>query len=642
MSSWDLSEPRGAVIKFHGHQFGTEADMFWVWAVDEEALAQGLLVITVASPSSSGVDPHEYVVESHPGSASFLFGESLHSDGARYWTDRDYRLIHELLQSHLDGNAAIDHDRIVFSGGSAGTEFLTRFLERYFGVYGGGFHAWCGPFWHPEWAIDSPRHALPWSPTIPWSEYTAAAVAQRWRVFVEATTEDFVFDAAVAMRDYYRDVLRLNTRWDLDTPGDHCWPGSTPIDSTLAWLSTPNSQSRRGTVDDRDGDGLANAIDVDDDNDGALDVIDALPLEPRDWLDTDSDGMGDFADRDADGDGVDNALDPFPLDSTEWRDNDADGIGDNIDIDDDNDGVPDSTDPDPLRGPRNDQLTFKPVWDGVQIGFGYTTTTPSARVHRNRPVSVKYPEAFGSRQSWHSIRLGDGANPVFEIIIDSYERNEPCEEVLLAKLCDPQAEPGRVPQFYYYERWSHKIYIDRNRNRDLTDDGPPLVMAGNEDGIDGELGYPPAITVLLKVPYSTGALVPYGLILWPVGVPEDVRLRYIGASAWMGSVSVPGSEPVLVGTVDANLDGVFDTGTLRADRSKGFWFDSDLQDFACVDTNRDGHLNECDPSRSGPWEPTFPFEPVYEHEPFTLDGRTYTLEVSPTGHTVTIQAREVP
>ena len=626
---WDLNKPRGAVIYFHGNSLGTEDDML-LCCVDKSVLERGLLFIQVASPSSF----HDLT-----GSEGWIFGGRLQSGGMRGWVARDYRVIHELLQNNLGGRAALDHDRIVFQGGSNGTSFLAQFLERYFASYGGGFHAWCGAFWGGgPGSEDPPRAQSLWSPTIPWSEHTVREVSRRMRVFVESMTEDFLHDDGVAMRDYYRDVLGLDTRWDLDSPGGHCRSGETSRNLILDWLSEPRStQASTGTVDDHDGDGLVNALDPDDDNDGALDVIDALPLEPRDWLDSDSDGIGDFADRDADGDGIDNALDAFSLDPTEWRDNDEDGIGDNGDIDDDNDGVPDSADPDPLSGPRNDQLTFKSVADsvigGVQI-VAITDYPPLARVHRSRPVSVKYPEASGSQQSWHSIRLGDGTDPVFEIMIDSYERNEPCEDVLLTALCDPQ-----VSNFYYYERWSHKIYIDRNRNRDLTDDGPPLVMANNADNHS-------SVSAVVNIPYSTGELVPYGLILYPIGMPEDIRLRYKGASTWMGLVSVPDAQPVLVGTVDANLDGVFNTGTLRAGDVLSLWSglydgwtllraDHDLQDFACVDTDRDGWLSECDPARER--EPTSPFSPVYENEPFTLDGRTYTLEISPTGHTVRIR-----
>ncbi len=618
---WDLSEPRGALVSFHGNNPGTEDDMLSSSYLLADTLENGLLFVSVASPSSR--EHSRDAPRQGP-----LFGHRLHGSGVRNWLPEDVRLIHELLQNDLGGEAAIDHDRIVFEGGSMGTVFLVRFLERYFGVYGGGFYAWCGNL---NWHAPPPRATIPWSPTIPWSEHTTQLVAQRMRVFVESTTEDFLYDGAVTMRDYYRDVLGLDTRWDLDEPGGHCSRGATPISTIVQWLSEmPRTQASAGTVDDHDGDGLVNALDPDDDNDGALDVIDAAPLEPRDWLDTDVDGIGDFADQDADGDGIENRLDAFSLDPTEWQDNDGDGIGDNSDLDDDNDGVPDSADAAPLSGPRNDQLAFKPVqWIGWAF-VGDSSAGRRARVHPRQPASVTYPEAFGSRQSWHSIRLGSGANRVFEIMIDSYERRESCKDVLLPAFCDPR-EGGR----YYYEEWSHKIYIDKNRNRDLTDDGPPLVMARNADSVDTPSEVHPAVVTVLKVPYSTGEQLPYRLFLYPAGLPGSIRLHYVGASRWMGLVSVPGGEPVLVGTVDANLDGVFNTGSIRHVGSRPFAFFGDVQDFACVDTNRDGWLNECDPDRAT--EATDTFEPIYANRPFTLDGRTYTLEISPTGHTVQIR-----
>ena len=299
-------------------------------------------------------------------------------------------------------------------------------------------------------------------------------------------------------------------------------------------------------------------------------------------------------------------------------------------MDDDNDGIPDSADTDPLSGPRNDQLAFKPVQGIEWTSVGDNSVARLARVHSRQPASVTYPEAFGSRQSWHSIRIGDGADSVFEIMVDSYERKEPCEEVLIPAFCSLQREG-----WHNYEQWSHKIYIDKNRNRDLTDDGPPLVMARNADNVDGLYEIHPAVVAVLKVPYSTGEQLPYRLFLHPVGVPDNIRLRYVGASRWMGLVSVPGGEPVLVGTVDANLDGVFNTGSIRHVGFQRFEFFGDAQDFACVDTDRDGWLNECDPRQAT--EATDTFEPVYENQPFMLDGRAYTLEISPTGHTVQIR-----
>ena len=71
----------------------------------------------------------------------------------------------------------------------------------------------------------------------------------------------------------------------------------------------------------------------DTDGDGIVDVADALPDDPSEWVDFDGDGIGDGADTDIDGDGVADTEDPFPLDPAEWEDTDQDGIGDNADED---------------------------------------------------------------------------------------------------------------------------------------------------------------------------------------------------------------------------------------------------------------------------------------------------------------------
>jgi len=135
---------------------------------------------------------------------------------------------------------------------------------------------------------------------------------------------------------------------------------------------------------DRDGDGLANHADEDDDNDGVPDAEDAWPLDPDQWADVDGDRIGDNLDADVnadgvaddlnhngvpdneepdwDGDGVPNAAaipwDAFPRDRDEWQDTDGDGLGDNADTDDDGDGYSDreeaeaGTDPlDPIHFP---------------------------------------------------------------------------------------------------------------------------------------------------------------------------------------------------------------------------------------------------------------------------------------------------
>ena len=69
----------------------------------------------------------------------------------------------------------------------------------------------------------------------------------------------------------------------------------------------------------------------DSDGDGIVDIGDALPNDPREWVDFDGDGVGDVADPDDDDDGVADTEDVFPFDASEWADADQDGIGDNSD-----------------------------------------------------------------------------------------------------------------------------------------------------------------------------------------------------------------------------------------------------------------------------------------------------------------------
>lgn len=382
---WDLTEPRGTFIYFHGNNTGTrEAYAGPVFLRPSEVTAlldMGLAVAGVGSP-----DAYRYPPEPPP---TFLTAWIGAEHGTRVWRRADYRVVHELLQSGFDGNLVVDQDRVVLMGGSSGTCFLAGFFERYVGTYGGGFHAHCGCFWGGEWWPRGlpPRSSDVWTPTFPWTPSAASMVRERWRVFVEATTGDFLHIDAVRMAEYYGDVLGLEMRSDLAAPGGHCAPGSTPHVEIWEWLAQAGegTEPEQAPVGDADGDGIANNMDDDDDNDGAWDAVDAFPLDAREWRDTDGDGVGNFEDRDADGDGVPNAEDAFALDPGEWLDTDADGIGNNLDRDDDNDGLPDARDNLPLEGDGGDQLTLSAFWDVESYAVpGYL----AASVHSSRPAGV--------------------------------------------------------------------------------------------------------------------------------------------------------------------------------------------------------------------------------------------------------------
>ena len=123
------------------------------------------------------------------------------------------------------------------------------------------------------------------------------------------------------------------------------------IDGGVTWTKTSdtpnlNAISFTSNQNDKDGDGLGNPCDPDDDDDGLLDVEDncRLVVNP-DQLDTDNDGKGDLCDSDDDNDGVSDNKDNCSLTvNPDQLDTDADGVGDLCDDDDDGDGIKDEFD----------------------------------------------------------------------------------------------------------------------------------------------------------------------------------------------------------------------------------------------------------------------------------------------------------
>ena len=115
---------------------------------------------------------------------------------------------------------------------------------------------------------------------------------------------------------------------------------------------------------DTDGDGAADYIDPDSDNDGLPDAIEA-PLITLSGVDSDLDGIDDFLDvdqtggSDQNGDGVDDQFAPI--------DTDRDGLPDYRDIDSDSDGITDSVEAD-VSGNDTDGDGIDDLFDVNQTG----------------------------------------------------------------------------------------------------------------------------------------------------------------------------------------------------------------------------------------------------------------------------------
>ena len=95
----------------------------------------------------------------------------------------------------------------------------------------------------------------------------------------------------------------------------------------------------RGVLDS-DGDGVPDYRDLESDNDGIADAVEAGPV-PAIPADSDNDGVADYLDTDSDGDGINDAIEVGGV--ADWPvDTDSDGLVDYLDFDSDNDGIADS------------------------------------------------------------------------------------------------------------------------------------------------------------------------------------------------------------------------------------------------------------------------------------------------------------
>lgn len=127
---------------------------------------------------------------------------------------------------------------------------------------------------------------------------------------------------------------------------------------------------------DQDGDGLPNHLDLDSDNDGILDTLEASNVPAPVNMDADGDGIdnafdADFtAGNDLNNNGIDDALEPI--------DTDSDGRPNYLDIDADNDSIPDAVEAAPSGGSlpvlSGDDTDSDGIDDAIDADNGGDTT----------------------------------------------------------------------------------------------------------------------------------------------------------------------------------------------------------------------------------------------------------------------------
>ena len=199
-----------------------------------------------------------------------------------------------------------------------------------------------------------------WTPST-YGTYSIQVTVTPWEATGDDGSNNSTSKSVTVVQDTDRDGISNASDADDDNDG--------VLDSEDAF------PTNRDEIKDSDGDGKGNNADTDDDNDGTLDVDDQLPEDPKFTKDMDGDGFADEIDedidgdllsneaetstgtmmvvRDTDGDFVIDGTDAFPLDPTEWSDVDGDGMGDNSDLDIDGDEILNEEDSDPSNPAPN-------------------------------------------------------------------------------------------------------------------------------------------------------------------------------------------------------------------------------------------------------------------------------------------------
>jgi MYXO-CTERM domain-containing protein len=200
-ADFDPAVKRGIVLYLHGND-NDQGGAFYpeLERVPENTEQYGLVPAVAMSPETR-TEPDGSVV--------------------RDWKLQDDIVLEELLDSDFGGCLKLDRDQVYFAGESQGTcmlsDMLTAFLWR---KYKGGILGYCGcwGFHEYSWPVDSEQ------------------LRSRFKVFVENTTEDFLYNRGLMGFDHYRYNYGLDVRSDLMRPGQHCVDARIHGAEALTWM----------------------------------------------------------------------------------------------------------------------------------------------------------------------------------------------------------------------------------------------------------------------------------------------------------------------------------------------------------------------------------------------------------------------
>jgi hypothetical protein len=204
----DPTKPTGILMYFHGNDLDpNDSYVAPLELVQDRADAHGLIAAGLKS-----------------------IGTRTNPDGTvvREWLNTDSRLLDELLLSDFGGCFKIDRSRVYLEGASEGTCFLAAALSDWlWRDFQGGVLGLCG-CWGTgdyDYPVDVPT------------------LRSRFKVLVENTTLDFLYDQGVMGLDIYKYNFGLDVRADLDRPGTHCQESRVNAAAALDWMTKSTTYS---------------------------------------------------------------------------------------------------------------------------------------------------------------------------------------------------------------------------------------------------------------------------------------------------------------------------------------------------------------------------------------------------------------